>query len=217
MPDISNDNSDKNTSHSYQQALQVASVDDLCHLLTGGKRSQAPLLFNAVILTFLSLATILGAAELPALPQELRAKLLLLGAPLGMRQAWRVFAPELRTVNWHTLCIIEMADGTLKGREFPRLEKLSASERFIHEKERNCLGERLPSNFYKRFRPAVARFYARANADKSNPPVFVTFIFASAPDLTLTGANFYYRDQLPEHIFKQVYFDYKVNPEDLIN
>jgi len=204
---------------SYEQALKTSSIDDL-RPLTGKAKSYdrkrlQRYLFNCAVLGFLGLATILAVAELPVVPEETRKKLVLLGAPIGMRQAWRLFSPNLRTVNWHTLCLIESADGTLKAREFPRMEKLSLWERFLQEKKRSVLGERLPNNVYKRYRPAVARYYAKANADATNPPKRITFVFASAPDLTLNGKNFYYRDQLPAHIFKQVYFDYQVKVEDL--
>ncbi len=207
---------------SYEQALKTSSIDDLRPPSPvnhdGHNRDRKRLqryIFNGAVIGFLGLATILGVAELPVVSEESRKKLVLLGAPLGMRQAWRLFAPNLRTVNWHTLALIETADGTIKAREFPRMEKLSLFDRFLQEKKRSVLGERLPNNVYKRFRPAVARFYARANADADNPPVRVTFVFASAPDLTFNGKNFYYRDQLPAHIFKQVYFDYQVKADDL--
>ncbi len=136
------------------------------------------------------------------------------GAPVGMKQAWRVFAPDLRTLNWHTLCLVELADGTIKASEFPRMEKLSLLERFAQEKKRSVLGDRIAHPVYKKFKPSIARHYARSNDDADNPPVRVTFVFASAPMPPLDG-KWVYRDQLPEHTFKQVYFSYAVRPEDL--
>jgi hypothetical protein len=74
---------------------------------------------------------------------------------------------------------------------------------------------------YKRFRPMIARYYARANAsnnlERDNPPVRVTFVFASAPMPAIDSSHWVYRDQLPEHTFKQVYFSYQVKAEDLTN
>jgi hypothetical protein len=204
----------------YDQALERSLVDDLRPTSLAPKRTLERLACNLVILGFLSLATIVGVAELPVVPEKYKGNLISAGAPIGMRQGWRVFSPELRTTNWHTLCLIEFQDGTLKAVEFPRMEKLSLLERFIHEKKRNILGDRITNPIYKRFRPMIARYYAQANAIRSgtepdNPPVRVTFVFASAPMPDIHSSHWVYRDQLPEHIFKQVYFSYQVKAEDL--
>lgn len=205
----------------YEQALERAPVDDLRPTSLAPKRTFERIGCNLVIIAFLSLATIVGVAELPVVPEKYKGNLISAGAPVGMRQGWRVFSPELRTVNWHTLCLIEFKDGTLKAVEFPRMEKLSLLERFVHEKKRNILGDRITNPIYKRFRPMIARYYARANASNNlepdNPPVRVSFVFASAPMPDIDSSHWVYRDQLPEHTFKQVYFSYQVKAEDLTN
>ncbi|CAN5309060.1 hypothetical protein BH11CYA1_BH11CYA1_46990 [soil metagenome] len=215
----------------YEQALERSPVDDLRPSASGPKRTMARIACSLVIIGFLSLATIVGVAELPVVPEQYKENLISMGAPIGMRQGWRVFSPDLRTSNWHTLCLVELKDGTLKAIEFPRMEKLSLIERFIHEKQRNILGDRITNPIYKRFRPMIARYYARANdvsrSSRSNKssnlnqlssdsaPVRVTFIFASAPMPDIHSSHWVYRDELPEHTFKQVYFSYQIKPEDL--
>ena len=209
---------------SFEQALERSPIDDLRPSTVGPKRTLERLADNLVIIGFLSLATIVGVAELPVVPEQYKGNLISLGAPIGMRQGWRVFSPDLRTTNWHTLCLVELDDGTLKAKEFPRMEKLSLLERFIHEKQRNILGDRITNPIYKRFRPMIARYYARANStaksDQTNSegsPERITFVFASSPMPDIHSSPWVYRDQLPEHIFKQVYFSYQVKKKDLSN
>lgn len=205
---------------SYEQSLECSPVEDLRTASLGSNQALKHIAFNLVIIGYLSLATIVGVGELPVVPDAYKGNLISLGAPIGMKQGWRVFSPDLRTTNWHTLCLIELEDGTVKAVEFPRMEKLSLIERFIHEKQRNILGDRITNPIYKRFRPMIARYYARANINHDlenahGQPVRVTFIFASAPMPDIHSSHWVYRDRLPEHTFKQVYFSYAVNPGDL--
>lgn len=203
---------------SFEQALERSPTEDLCASTPGSSVTFERIVCSLVIIGFLSLATIVGVAELPVVPESIKGNLISLGAPIGMRQGWRVFSPELRSHNWHTLCIVEMQDGTLKAVEFPRMQKLSLLERFVHFKKESLLGDHLPNHIYKRFRPAVARYYARANAGtNTDRPVRINFVFASVPIPPLESTHWIYRDRLPEHIFKQVYFSYGVKDEDLNN
>lgn len=202
---------------SYRQAVdQPASVDAEKSL---GEQRFERTLANCAIVTFISLATMVGVAELPIIPEKMKGKLISPGAPIGMRQAWRLFGPELRSYNWNNIVLIEFADGTVKIHEMPRMEKLSLVEKFLREKERSILNDRLAFHVYKRFWPPVARYMARANNDtsagKNNPPVKVTFVFASAPIPKPDPDHWVYRDQMPEHSHRQVFFIYKVSPDDL--
>jgi hypothetical protein len=175
------------------------------------------ILANCTVIAFISVATIVGVAEFPFVPEKMKGKLISPGAPIGMRQAWRLFGPELRSFNWHNIVLIQFADGTVKVREFPRMEKLSLVERFFREKERSILNDRIAFHVYKRFWPSVARYVARANSDPSgvNPPVTVTFIFASAPIPKPDPDHWVFRDNMPEHLNRQAYFIYRVEPADL--
>ncbi len=203
---------------SFEEALERSPTEDLRATSPGSNVTFERTVSSLVIIGFLSLATIVGVAELPMVPESIKGNLISLGAPIGMRQGWRVFSPELRSRNWHTLCIIEMQDGTLKAVELPRMQKLSLLERFIHFKKESLLGDHLPNHIYKRFRPVVARYYARANAGiNKDRPVRINFVFASVPIPPIGSTHWTYRDQLPEHIFKQVYFSYSVKDEDLKN
>lgn len=204
----------------YDKAVAYSSINCSNELKGSSAARFERIVASVAIVTFLSLATIVGTGELPFFSEAVKKKLINLGAPIGMKQAWRVFAPELRTVNWHTLCLIELADGTIKAKEFPRMEKLSQLERFRQEKKRSVLGERIAHAAYKDFKPSIARFYARSNDDSGNRPVRITFVFASAPMPPLETSDskkpaWIYRDHLPEHINKQVYFSYAVQSQDL--
>jgi hypothetical protein len=169
------------------------------------------------VLGFIVLATILGALEMPFTSVETYRAIVGIGAPVGMKQGWRLFGPQLRTYNWHTLVLIEFADGSLKAQEMPRMDKLPLLERFMKEKERSVLGDRIAFVKFSRFWPSVARFYARANFDSQNLPRKVTFIFASAPLPPPDVKNWTFRDCMPEHTQRQVYFVYRVTPADFEN
>lgn len=205
----------ESTLFSYREAVAKA-----CPIDAGQSEQERRfdrILANCAIVAFISVATIVGVAEFPFVPEKMKGKMIAPGAPIGMRQAWRLFGPELRVINWHTLVLIEFADGTVKAREFPRMEKLSLVERFFREKERSILGDRIAFHVYKRFWPSVARYMARANSapDSKNPPVKVTFVFQSAPIPKPDPDHWVFRDSMPDHINRQVYFVYEVEPQDL--
>jgi hypothetical protein len=68
---------------------------------------------NLAIVSFLALATALGMAETELVSDQDKPLWRAWGAPLGMSEYFRVFAPNLRPINWHSTAVIEFADGTL--------------------------------------------------------------------------------------------------------
>jgi hypothetical protein len=190
----------------FHRAIFVASTFDKCAI-------------NLVIISFLLLALILGILEMSFIDLETYRAMIGLGAPIGMKQGWRMFGPDLRKTNWHTLVLIELEDGTIKAREMPRMEKLSQWERFAKEKERSFLQDRMAIYKYRRFWPSLARYYARANSDigKGIKARRVTFIlmWTPMPDPYAPPAKYTYRDRMPEHDNWQVNFVYRVTPQDL--
>jgi len=173
--------------------------------------------YNAALLSFLSIAFLMGLSELPFFTYPEGRKIRTVFAPLNLRQFWRLFGPDLRTYNFHTLLVIEFADGTLKYREVPRMELLSVQERFIHEKLRSIFSHFLPVEINKVFFPAVARYYARANFDAENQPVKISFYFLYHETPPPDTKNWVYRDQSPYHTRKILHFVYRVMPSDLVS
>jgi hypothetical protein len=170
---------------------------------------------NLCIASFLVLATALGMAETEFVPEKNKRAWRAWGAPIGMVQYWGVFAPDLRTINWHSTAVIEFSDGSLKNYEFPRFEKMSLWEAFVRAPETELFYERMANLNYKKTLPTIARYLARANYDVANQPVSVTFVFHFAPIPVPGKGVWIYRDNLPPHIFSEIYFVYKVLPDDL--
>ena len=178
------------------------------------------LCLNLLILSFLGSAIILSFSETPLFSYETGRKIRGYFAPFGMRQFWRLFGPDLRTYNFYTLVVIEFADGTIKFRELPRMEKLSVWQRFVHEKERNVFVQTLPGPPNKIFYPSVARYLARANFDRNhpeNPPSTISFYFIYQDMPLPLKEKWVYRDQLPLLTRKNLHFVYRVVPSDLVN
>lgn len=198
----------------FHRAIFVASTFDKCAI-------------NLGIICFLLLALILGILEMSFIDLATYRAMIGLGAPIGMKQGWRMFGPDLRKTNWHTLVLIEMDDGTVKAREMPRMEKLDQWERFAKEKERSFLQDRMAIYKYRRFWPSLARYYARANSDIGADTLFktkrvkakrVTFVlmWSPMPDPHAPPAQYTYRDRMPEHDNWQINFVYRVTPQDLM-
>lgn len=173
------------------------------------------LLTNIGIISWLTLATALGIAESDlVLPQD-RPAWRAWGAPIGMFQYWKVFAPNLRTLNWNTTALIEFEDGTLKSYEFPLASKMTFKDAFVKAPERVFFDEILSNNVNRKFLPSVARFLARANFDPLNKPVSITFYWYNVPIPRPIESAWIYRDRLPPHSYREVMFVYSVKPADL--
>lgn len=171
---------------------------------------------NCLIVLFIGLATLLALSETELFSKTEARKLRGYFAPIGMRQYWRLFGPQLREYNSHLTAIIEFADGTLKQYEFTRMEKLSIWQRFVKEKQRSLFNQFLPVADNKIFFPSVARYLARANCDKQNQPVKISFIFNYIETPPPDPKHWVYRDLLPEHSRQILHFVYQVMPSDLV-
>jgi hypothetical protein len=136
-------------------------------------------------------------------------------ASTGWLQYWSLFCPEVRTIIYHTNALIEFQDGTIKCYEFPRHQKMDLLTRFGREKLRKLFGDNIPWPGYEQFRPAIARYLARANNDPTNPPKRISMVFNVVNTPPAAQKTFCYRDQLPEHTNQSIYFVYNVSPQDL--
>lgn len=170
---------------------------------------------NLGILAFLTLATALGMAETEFVSEQDRPAWRAWGAPIGMSQYWRVFAPDLRRVNWYCTAVIEFADGTLKNYEFPRFDVMPLYEAFVKTRESDFFVEIMPNLHFKKSLPRIGRYLARANYDPTNQPRMVTFVIHTADLAPPNTDHWIYRDSLPPHTFSQIFFVYKVALDDL--
>jgi hypothetical protein len=177
---------------------------------------QQKLLASSGIVLFVSLATALGMAETDLVPPADRPLWRAWGAPIGMFQWWKVFG-DVRTVNLYSTATIEFKDGTLKCYEFPRAEQMSLSERYLKAPENIFFSEQMPNLHNKKILPAVARYLARSNYSSENPPAYVIFEVYSASIPEPKPQAWIFRDRLPHHTHRQIFFVYKVNADDLSN
>ena len=87
----------ESTLFSYREAVAKACPIDAGQSEQGRRFDR--ILANCAIVAFISVATIVGVAEFPFVPEKMKGKMIAPGAQIGMRQAWRLFGPELRVIN----------------------------------------------------------------------------------------------------------------------
>ena len=173
-------------------------------------------LASGVICSFLALAAVLNLADSPFVSETTGRQLRTIGYFFGMRQAWRLFGPELREYNLYTTVITDFQDGTMRLTEFPRMEKMSLLDRFIHEKKRSIFNQFLPTPKNIIYYPSVARYYVQAFADRDNQPSWISFVVSGHATPPPDSAHWVYRDQLPLNTYKTLHFNYPVMPPDLV-
>jgi hypothetical protein len=132
---------------------------------------------------------------------------------LGLEQNWALFSPDLRKFNLHNLSIVTFRDGSFKLYEWPRMERSNLIEKAQNEKFRKMFNDCMPWQTYADFRPSVARYIARANANPGNPPVQVALAYffgaIPGPEVGVTQEN------LPEQSKFYCYYLYQVEAGDL--
>lgn len=133
-------------------------------------------------------------------------------AALGFWQSWNVFAPNIRTDNFHLLATVTFEDGTTALWEFPRQDLLTGVEQMRAERFRKWSNDRIRYHEYKFLQPDAARYIARLHRNNASPPKTVELAYFSAdipPPEKGINAN------LPEHTKHKTFFVYAVQPEDL--
>ncbi len=133
----------------------------------------------------------------------------------GATQHWSLFSPHVRHVIYHESATITFKDGSVKYYEFPRMEKLDHTEKFVHEKLRKVFSDCIPWPGYKQFLPDITSYLAAANQDSKNPPTIISMIMNSSSNPPPDPAHWNYRDRLPPHTDKAVTFVYTVRENDL--
>jgi hypothetical protein len=123
----------------------------------------------------------------------------------GLFQYWDTFAPVPKSVNSYVDAIVIYKNGHTRNWEFPRMEKLSLTDRYWEERYRKFV-ENLKEDTNVALWPDAGRRIARLNnSDASNPPEIVVLIRHWSNIVP-------YRSE-PWHA--QIFYEYNVKPEDL--
>jgi len=127
----------------------------------------------------------------------------------GLFQAWDTFAPNPKSINAYVVATVITRDGAIHTWDFPRMEQLSLTERYYKERYRK-FAENLQDDRNAALWIDVARHLVRLHANLPHPPEIVMLIrhWSAIPP----PANGHYRSEPPR---AQIFFEYKVKPEDL--
>src|ERR1700739_2791762 len=93
----------------------------------------------------------------------------------GLFQSWDMFSPDPKRVNSYLEAVVIYKDGSSTFWSFPRMELLSANERYSKERYRK-FEENLQNDQYSGLRPDAARYIARLNNHKSSPPQTIMLV-----------------------------------------
>ena len=127
----------------------------------------------------------------------------------GLFQSWDTFAPAPWPMNSYVEATVVYKDGTRKTWAFPRMEKLSLTERYFKERYRK-FEENLQRDENDAFWPDVARHIARLSSSPSNPVKTVILIQKWSFIVPRREGSF-----VPEPWNQHILFAYGVRPEDL--
>lgn len=132
----------------------------------------------------------------------------------GLDQNWRLFSPEIKNINFHTVAVITYADGMKLNWELPRMKRLNYWERFRDEKYRKWCVDSLPWPDYKEFWPDFARYAGRKFYKADNKPVSLSLVLYWI-DIPKPTDKIVPVAALPEHTKMNTVFYYRYKPEDL--
>ncbi len=132
----------------------------------------------------------------------------------GLDQNWRLFSPEIKDINFHTLAILTFEDGSKKIWELPRMKRLDFWQRFKDEKFRKWSIDSLPWPDYKEFHPDFAVYVGKKFYNPSNKPVSLSLqlFWTDIPD---PEKHFTKVENLPEHTRMNNVFFYRFKEGDL--
>lgn len=136
----------------------------------------------------------------------------------GLDQNWKLFSPEIKDINFHTVAILTFEDGTKKIWELPRMKRLDFWQRFKDEKFRKWSIDSLPWPDYKEFHPDFAvyvakKFYDPAKSPKNKPvSLSLQLFWIDIPD---PAKHFTKVENLPEHTRMNNVFFYRFKEGDL--
>lgn len=127
----------------------------------------------------------------------------------GLFQSWDMFAPAPKFVNSYVDAVVSDRNGHTSLWKFPRMEQLSFTERYFEERYRKFV-ENLKEDKNVAFWPDAARRIARLNSNAANPPEIIMLI-RHWSGIVPYGDGVQHTE--PWHA--QIFYEYKVRPEDL--
>jgi hypothetical protein len=120
-----------------------------------------------------------------------------------------MFSPDPKRVNSYLEAIVIYKDGSSTLWSFPRMELLSANERYAQERYRK-FEENLQNDQYSGLWPDAARYIARQNNQKASQPKTIMLVVRWSEIIPRTDDKY---DRGPWN--SNIFFTYDVQPEDL--
>jgi hypothetical protein len=127
----------------------------------------------------------------------------------GLFQSWDMFSPSPKSVNSYIEAIVLYKDGNTRMWAFPRMERLSLTERYSKERYRKFV-ENLNEEKNSPLWPDAARFIARLN-NTGSVPVKMVFLVRYWSDIALRLGGAYPPERPDVHVF----YGYAPKPGDL--
>jgi hypothetical protein len=128
----------------------------------------------------------------------------------GLFQAWDLFAPDPRSINVYVDAEIILRDGQQRTWTFPRMEELGTVDKYFKERYRKWANDNLRMDSYSALWPDAARYVARLNADKANPPRTVKLTRHWS---TIVPPDAHQGDAAWQ---QYTFYTYEVKPDDLL-
>jgi hypothetical protein len=132
----------------------------------------------------------------------------------GWVQNWRLFGPEIRNRNFHSLGLIGYEDGTIGSWEPPRFELLTLNQKYRKDKFHKWDQDCLPWDNYRDFWPGLARYVGNLHYDPKNKPVWFMLLRSEADIPDPRTGPILDPTHMPAHNRLLNAFTYHFRPED---
>ena len=127
----------------------------------------------------------------------------------GLFQSWDAFSPSPKAMNSYVEAIVIYQDGSTKIWTFPRMDRISLTQRYFKERYRKY-SENLKEDANSPLWPDAARFIAHLN-NRGQSPERMVLLVRYWSDLVLQKDGSY----TPAPWYEHVFYGYKVQTEDL--